>query len=70
MFYESVLATAILFVVVCWASGLRVADVNRLNRGKSQGHCGGEAGVPDGGVVEEDAVQIAGHLGQCEPPIP
>ena len=30
MFYESVVASAILFAVVCWGSRLRVADANRL----------------------------------------
>ncbi len=32
MFYESVVASAILYAVVCWGSRLRVADTNRLNR--------------------------------------
>lgn len=32
MFYESVMAGAILCAVVCWDSGLRVADANRLNK--------------------------------------
>ena len=32
MFYESVVASAILFAVVCWGSRLRVADANRLNK--------------------------------------
>ena len=32
MFYESEVAGAILFAVVCWGSGLRVADPNRLNK--------------------------------------
>ncbi len=32
MFYESVVASAILFAVVCWGSGLKVADANRLNK--------------------------------------
>ena len=32
MFYESVVASAILFAVVCWSSRLRVADVNRLSK--------------------------------------
>lgn len=32
MFYESVVASAILFAVVCWRSRLRVADVTRLNK--------------------------------------
>ena len=31
MFYESVVASAILFAVVCWGSRLRAADANRLN---------------------------------------
>ena len=32
MFYESVVASAILFAVVCWGSRLRVANANRLNK--------------------------------------
>ena len=32
MFYESVVASAILFAVVCWGSRLRVAEANRLNK--------------------------------------
>ena len=32
MFYESVVASAILFAVVCWGSRLRVADANRRNK--------------------------------------
>ena len=32
MFYESVVASAILFAVVCWGSRLRAADANRLNK--------------------------------------
>ncbi len=32
MFYESVVASAIFYAVVCWGSRLRVADANRLNR--------------------------------------
>ena len=32
MFYESVVASAILFAVVCWGSRLRVKDANRLNK--------------------------------------
>ena len=32
MFYESVVASAILFAAVCWGSRLRVADANRLNK--------------------------------------
>ena len=32
MFYESVVASAILFAVVCWGSGLRAADTNKLNK--------------------------------------
>ena len=32
MFYESVVASSILFAVVCWGSTLRVADANRLNK--------------------------------------
>jgi len=32
LFYESVVASAIFFVVTCWGSGLRVADTNRLNK--------------------------------------
>ena len=30
MFYKSVVASAIMFAVVCWGSRLRVADANRL----------------------------------------
>ena len=30
MFDESVVASAIMFAVVCWGSRLRVADANRL----------------------------------------
>ena len=32
MFYESVVAGAFLYAVVCWGSGLRVADANRLQK--------------------------------------
>ena len=32
MFYESVVASASLFAVVCWGSRLRGADANRLNK--------------------------------------
>ena len=32
MFYESVMASAIVFAGVCWGSSLRVADANRLNK--------------------------------------
>ncbi|KAJ8401673.1 hypothetical protein AAFF_G00376440 [Aldrovandia affinis] len=32
MFYESAVASAFLFAVVCWGSGLRAADANRLNK--------------------------------------
>ena len=32
MFYKSVLASAIMFAVVCWGSRLRVADTNRINK--------------------------------------
>ncbi len=32
MFYESVVASAILFAVVCWGSGLEADDANRLNK--------------------------------------
>lgn len=32
MFYESVVASSVLFAVACWGSGLRVADANRLNK--------------------------------------
>ncbi len=32
MFYESVVASAIFFAIVCWGSGLKVADANRLNK--------------------------------------
>ena len=32
MFHESVVASAILFALVCWASRLRGADANRLNK--------------------------------------
>ncbi|KAK0142278.1 RNA-directed DNA polymerase from mobile element jockey [Merluccius polli] len=32
MFYESTVASAILFAVMCWGSRLRVADANRLNK--------------------------------------
>ncbi|KAL0151264.1 hypothetical protein M9458_053455 [Cirrhinus mrigala] len=31
MFYESVVASAIMYAVVCWGSSLRVRDINRLN---------------------------------------
>ena len=32
MFYESVVASAILYAIVCWGSRLKVADTNRLNK--------------------------------------
>ena len=32
LFYESVVASAILYAVACWGSRLRVADANRLNK--------------------------------------
>ena len=32
MFYESVVASALLYAVACWGSRLRVADTNRLNK--------------------------------------
>ncbi|KAI4885738.1 hypothetical protein NFI96_000237 [Prochilodus magdalenae] len=32
IFYESVVASAILYAVACWGSRLRVADANRLNK--------------------------------------
>ena len=32
MFYESVVAGAFLFAVVCWGSGLRASDANRLQK--------------------------------------
>lgn len=32
IFYESVVASAILYAVVCWGSKLRVVDNNRLNK--------------------------------------
>ncbi|XP_059829971.1 uncharacterized protein LOC132396450 isoform X1 [Hypanus sabinus] len=32
MFYQSVLASAIMLAVVCWGSRLRVADTNRINK--------------------------------------
>ncbi len=43
MFYESVVASAIMYAVVCWGSSLRVRDINRLNRIiKKAGHVVGE----------------------------
>ena len=32
IFYESVVANAILYTVACWGSRLRVVDANRLNK--------------------------------------
>ena len=32
IFYESVVASAILFAVACWGSRLRLADANRLRK--------------------------------------
>lgn len=32
MFYESVVASALLYAVACWGSRLRVSDTNRLNK--------------------------------------
>ncbi|KAI4883528.1 hypothetical protein NFI96_023533 [Prochilodus magdalenae] len=32
IFYESVVASTILYAVACWGSRLRVADANRLNK--------------------------------------
>ena len=32
IFYDSVVANAILYAVACWGSRLRVADANRLNK--------------------------------------
>lgn len=43
MFYESVVASAIMYAAVCWGSSLRVRDINRLNRIiKKAGHVVGE----------------------------
>ncbi|KAI2649597.1 RNA-directed DNA polymerase from mobile element jockey [Labeo rohita] len=43
MFYESVVASAIMYAVVCWGSSLRVRDINRLNRIiRKAGHVVGE----------------------------
>ena len=72
MFYESVVASAILYAVVCWGSRLRVADANRLNRliRRAGDVVGGEAGPSDGGFREENASQGESHHGQCVQPTP
>jgi len=31
-FYESVVATVLFYAVVCWGSGIRISDANRLNK--------------------------------------
>lgn len=69
--YESVLASVILFAVVCLDSKLRVADTNRLHKliGKVSDDVRLELDS-DGSVREEDAVQITCHRGQYIPPTP
>ncbi|KAJ0033751.1 hypothetical protein NQD34_000858 [Periophthalmus magnuspinnatus] len=43
MFYESMVASAIMYAVVCWGSSLRVRDTNRLNKIiRKAGHVVGE----------------------------
>ena len=61
MFYESVVASAILFAVVCWGSRLRVANANRLNKliRKASDVVGVERDT-DSSVRQEDAVEVAG----------
>ena len=62
MFYESVVAIAILFAVVCWGSRLRIADANRLNKliRNASDVVGGGAGHFVSSVRQEDAVKGAG----------
>ncbi len=37
MFYQSVVASAIFFAVVCWGSRLRAVDTNRINSSRKAG---------------------------------
>ena len=69
MFYESVVASAILFAVVCWGSRLRVADANRLNRliRKTIDIVGVEL---DCCVRQEDTVESAGNTAVWLSPSP
>lgn len=57
VFYQSLVASAILFAVVCWGSELRVADANRFNKLICIGHrcCGSGAELSDCGVRRKDA---------------
>ncbi|KAJ0028904.1 hypothetical protein NQD34_003901 [Periophthalmus magnuspinnatus] len=59
MFYESMVASAIMYAVVCWGSSLRVRDTNRLNKIiRKAGHVvGGGAGLSDCCVGQEDVGQ-------------
>ena len=59
MIYKSVVASTILFSVVCWGSRLNVVDANRLNQADQEGQwcCGGEGGHFDSSVRQEDAVE-------------
>jgi len=57
MFYQSVVASAILFGLVYWGSRLRVADANKIN--KIIRKAGSVLGVLVGGVSEEDSVETA-----------
>ena len=56
IFYESVVASAALYAVVCWGSRMRVANANRFNKliGKASDVVGIECDC-EGGVREEDA---------------
>ena len=58
MFNESLVASAILFAVMCWGSRLRVVDTNRFNKQQGQWLCGGRAGISGGGVIEVVGVQV------------
>ncbi|XP_035515361.1 transmembrane protein 109 [Morone saxatilis] len=57
MFYESVVASAILFAVVYWGSRLRVADANRLNKLIRK--------ASDAVGVELDSLQQCQRGGRC-----
>ncbi len=51
MFYQSVVASAIFFAVVCWGSRVRAVYANRINKLTRKG----------GSVLGEDAAQIEHH---------
>ena len=70
MFNESLVASAILFAVVCWGSRLQIVDTNRFNKQQGQWLCGGGDGLAGGGVIEEVDVQVMCDIGQSPTPTP